>query len=60
MKIFKREILKNKNSNTYLDTMREIDTLKELNHRNVVKLYEIIDDFADDKLYLVLEYCEKG
>jgi serine/threonine protein kinase len=60
LKIFKRASLKNKSSAAYLDTMREIDILKELNHPNIIKLYEVIDDEKDDKLYLVLDYAEKG
>ena len=34
--------------------------LKELNHPNIIKLHEVIDDERDDKLYLVLDYCERG
>ena len=60
MKIFKRPSLKNKASNAYLDTMREIDILQEFNHLNIIKLHEVIDDEKDDKLYLVIDYCEKG
>jgi serine/threonine protein kinase len=29
--------------------------LKKLDHINVLRLYEIIDDNTDDKLYLVTE-----
>jgi serine/threonine protein kinase len=40
--------------------MREIDILKQLQHQNIIRLYEVIDDQNDDKLYLVLEYANKG
>ncbi len=40
--------------------MREIDILKEFSHPNIIKLYEVIDDPNDDKLYLVLEYAARG
>ena len=38
----------------------EINVLKILKHPNVVKLYETIDDENIDKIYLVMEYAEKG
>lgn len=39
---------------------REIQIMKECNHPNVVKLYQVIDDMKFDKILLVLEYCELG
>ena len=33
---------------------------KHLKHRNLVTLYEVIDDPSHHTLYLVLEYCERG
>lgn len=36
--------------------MREISLLKELNHENVVKLYDTI--MSDKKLFLVFEYMD--
>jgi serine/threonine protein kinase len=35
--------------------VREMQVMKLLNHRNVVRLYEIID--TPDAFYLVLEVC---
>ena len=32
--------------------MREIAIMKKLNHPNVIKLHEVIDDPEEDKLYL--------
>eukprot|EP00698_Gefionella_okellyi_P016758 TRINITY_DN4816_c0_g1_i2.p1 TRINITY_DN4816_c0_g1~~TRINITY_DN4816_c0_g1_i2.p1 ORF type:complete len:403 (+),score=70.18 TRINITY_DN4816_c0_g1_i2:108-1316(+) len=39
---------------------REIAILKKLNHENVVRLYEIIDDPSSEKLYLVMEHMPGG
>lgn len=39
---------------------REIHIMKECNHPNVVKLYQVIDDMRFDKIFLVLEYCQYG
>ena len=40
--------------------VKEISILKKVNHRNLVKLYEIMNNKKKAKLYLVLEYCENG
>jgi serine/threonine protein kinase len=42
------------------DVVREIQIMKTLNHKNIVKLHEVINDPNADRLYLVIEYCEKG
>ncbi|CAB4004813.1 calcium calmodulin-dependent kinase kinase 1-like isoform X2 [Paramuricea clavata] len=39
---------------------REIAILKKVDHPNVVKLHEVLDDPSDDNLYLVFELIEKG
>lgn len=39
---------------------REIRIMKECDHPNVVKLYQVIDDMKFDKILLVLEYCQYG
>ena len=36
------------------DVMREIAIMKKLDHPNVIKLYEVIDDPETDKLFLSL------
>jgi 5'-AMP-activated protein kinase catalytic alpha subunit len=44
-----------KNFNKFLD---EIEIYRELNHRNVVKLFEVLK--SEHSLYLVMEYAPKG
>lgn len=39
---------------------REIAILKKLNHLNVVKLYEVLDDPDEDNLYMVFELVQRG
>ena len=34
--------------------------MKKLNHDNLVSLIEVLDDPAEDSLYMVLEMCKKG
>ena len=34
--------------------------MKKLNHHNLVSLLEVLDDPAEDSLYMVLEMCKKG
>lgn len=56
------------------DLMKEVAILKKMNHPNIVRLYEVIDDPTSDKFFmckiflffsfiynkLVLEYVEQG
>ena len=39
---------------------KEIAVLKKLNHNNVLKLFEVIDDHTTNELFLVLEYARAG
>ncbi|KAG0586979.1 hypothetical protein KC19_2G132100 [Ceratodon purpureus] len=41
-----------------MDVLREIAIMKRLDHPNVVKLYEVIDDPESERLYMVMEYAE--
>eukprot|EP00906_Rhabdomonas_costata_P037654 RCo053093 len=38
----------------------EVAIMKKLDHPNVVKLFQLIDDPSKNKMYLVLEYVENG
>lgn len=38
------------------DVLREIAIMKKLDHPNVIKLYEVIDDEEGDKLYMGKDY----
>lgn len=44
----------------YEDVLREISIMKDLDHKNIVKLYEVINDPNEDRLFLVVEYAEGG
>lgn len=50
----------NKKARNELDLFREIDIQKKLNHPNIVKLYEVIDDDEDEKVHLVMDFCPYG
>lgn len=39
---------------------REIAIMKKCNHPNIVRIKEVLDDSKSNKIYLVLEYLEKG
>lgn len=38
----------------------EIEILNMMQHENIVKLYEALEDENTQKIYLVLEYCARG
>lgn len=42
----------------YLPIQKEIAILKKINHKNIIKLKEVIED--EENFYMVLEYAEKG
>jgi [calcium/calmodulin-dependent protein kinase] kinase len=69
VKILKKSFLKRQRrfdalsgeyESAYEDVLREVAILKKLSHAHVVRLHEVIDDPALDKMYLVLELVRGG
>lgn len=65
IKIFKKKALQRKRvgmrkGGAFNDVLNEIEIMKNLDHKNIVKLYEVINDPDDDRLFLVIEYNERG
>eukprot|EP00756_Hemistasia_phaeocysticola_P038466 Hpha_TRINITY_DN16758_c2_g3::TRINITY_DN16758_c2_g3_i1::g.79110::m.79110/K07359/CAMKK2; calcium/calmodulin-dependent protein kinase kinase 2 len=48
------------NKTAFDDVLREIAIMKRLDHPNIVTLHEVIDDPDSNKLYLILDYLERG
>lgn len=38
----------------------ELNIVKTLNDKNILKCYQIIDDLDSDKVYLILDICDLG
>ncbi|KAN0011962.1 hypothetical protein ACTFIU_000181 [Dictyostelium citrinum] len=47
-------------TNAFDDVLKEIAIMKKMNHINVVKLYEVINDPQEEYIYIVMEYIEGG
>uniref|UniRef100_A0A7S3G2V1 non-specific serine/threonine protein kinase n=1 Tax=Palpitomonas bilix TaxID=652834 RepID=A0A7S3G2V1_9EUKA len=64
IKILKKSMLKRKRigrfSNALQNIMKEIAIMKKIEHPNCLQLFEVIDSPNEDKMYLVLEYCDGG
>lgn len=60
MKILDKKILDwkfiSKDTTAHENIMTEINILKKLDHENVVRLVEVIDQEDDDTIYIVMEY----
>ena len=46
--------------NNKKDINTEMEILKKMSHRNIIKLYEIINDPGSDEIYLVMDYLPGG
>ncbi|KPI89183.1 putative Protein kinase [Leptomonas seymouri] len=42
------------------DLLREIAVMKFIDHPNITKLKEVIEDVEAQKVYVIMEYCENG
>lgn len=51
---------KNNGENAMDDVRKEVAIMKKLTNKNVVRLFEVIDDPNSDKIFLVLEYLPNG
>jgi len=63
VKIYQKEVLKRRRiglSSALQDVIREIAIMKKLDHENIVKLYEVIDDDEHERIYMVMEYVDGG
>ena len=64
MKIMNKVKLKrlfvSKSTTGYKLMQTEIAIMKKMNHPNIVKLYEIIDDPDFDKIFIIMEYISCG
>ena len=56
IKIMKKSQIINQDDLIRID--REIQILKSLNHENVIKIYNILED--KKRFYIIMEYCENG
>ena len=43
-----------------LDIQGEISIMKSLQHPNILRLYDVIDDPKVNKVYLITEFCQQG
>eukprot|EP01028_Stygiella_incarcerata_P010952 TRINITY_DN5963_c1_g1_i1.p1 TRINITY_DN5963_c1_g1~~TRINITY_DN5963_c1_g1_i1.p1 ORF type:complete len:562 (+),score=170.45 TRINITY_DN5963_c1_g1_i1:78-1763(+) len=55
-----KRIRKGFGKNAYSGVLKEIAIWKKLRHENVVRLFEVIDDPDEDRLFLVTEFVEDG
>ena len=61
MKVIQRSSLKTWGKfSTQTLAVNEMEVLKSLDHKNIVKLHEIIDDPLKNKVYMVMDYLPGG
>ena len=55
-----RRILTSKTT-TGVDSLKtEIVIMKKLDHKHLVKMFEVLGDKDDDKIYIITEYMKNG
>ncbi|OQV13217.1 Calcium/calmodulin-dependent protein kinase kinase [Hypsibius exemplaris] len=59
-KLMKKHRLTRKSGDPMQEAYREIAILKKLNHPNIIRLVEVLDDPSEDSLYMVFELLERG
>ena len=59
IKIVRKKVLKQQ-ADGERAIAREIAVMKKLKHRNVLPLYEVIDDPESEKLYMVMKFVDQG
>ncbi|XP_055354330.1 calcium/calmodulin-dependent protein kinase kinase 1-like [Paramacrobiotus metropolitanus] len=59
-KLMKKHRLTRKAGDPMQEAYREIAILKKLNHPNIIRLIEVLDDPHEDSLYMVFELLERG
>lgn len=64
MKVMNKTRLRRKTINMQLNALdnvqMEMAIMKKLDHPHITKLYEIIDDPTQQRLYLIIEYSKHG
>ena len=69
VKIFKVSLLKKRRmwdsqvagfKTAFDDVIREIAIMRQLRHPNVMNMYDVVDDVNANKLYMIMDYCDKG
>lgn len=65
IKIMKKSILLKrrvgmKRGSAFENAMKEIQLMKKMNHKNIIQLFEVINDPKDDHIFMVIEYAEGG
>jgi serine/threonine protein kinase len=63
MKILRKSLMKRVETGDLLGlqvAQMEVAVMKKLRHKNIVRLFEVIDDPKQDKVYFVMQYVDNG
>ncbi|KAJ9459890.1 hypothetical protein DIPPA_19630 [Diplonema papillatum] len=60
IKILNKSVLRKKSAVALELAQQEVAIMKKLRHKNIVSLYEVIDDEEGGKMYMVLQYAKGG